>query len=224
MKNIFLMIAAITAAAPACAVTLTFAELPTQPVQGLSTSGISFGFAVGTQTSADAVYNRPGPTGSRFVSGAVLEGDARGVLTLGFASPTPVLSFGVALTAPSSLTPGLTVRLLGPGAQTIGTQSLNTTAAGLLSEGSFNFSGALLSSAVIDFNEGLLASPFRFAIDNLTFQPGASLPGADAGVPGAGTGTAVPAPPAIALAGIGLVAMGFVRRTSRRSSLFRKAR
>jgi hypothetical protein len=215
MKNIFLMAAALAAAAPACAVTLTFDELATQPAQGLSTNGVNFGFTVGSQTSQDAVYNRPGPNGSRVISGAALEGDARGVLTLSFASPTPVLNFGVALTSPSSLAPGLTVRLLGPGAQAIGTQALNTTAAGTLSEGTFNFSGALLSSAVIDFNEGLLASPFRFAIDNLTVQPGTSLPGTGT-VPGGGggTGSAVPAPPVIALAGIGVLAMGLVRRRS----------
>jgi hypothetical protein len=217
MKNIFLTAAALAAAAPACAVTLTFEELATQPVQGLSTNGVTFGFTVGTQTSQDAVYHRTGPTGSRVVSGAALEGDARGVLTLNFASPTPVINFGVALTAPSSLTPGLTVRLLGPGAQAISTQSLNTIAAGSLSEGAFNFSGTLLSSAVIDFNEGLLTSPFRFAIDNLTVQPGTSLPGTGTGASpeaGAGAGNAVPAPPVVALAGIGLFAMGLVRRRS----------
>jgi hypothetical protein len=217
MKNIFFIAAAFAAAAPACAVTLTFDELATQPVQGLSTNGVSFGFTVGTQTSQDAVYNRPGPAGSAFLSGAVLEGDARGVLTLSFPSPTPVLNFGVALTAPSSLTPGLTVQLLGPNAQAVGTQALNTTGAGTLSQGSFNFSGALLSSAVIDFNDGLLTSPFRFAIDNLTVQPGASLPGTGSGTGpisggGPGIGTAVPAPPVIALGGIGLLAMGLSRR------------
>jgi hypothetical protein len=219
MKNIFLMAAVLAAAAPASAVTLTFDELATQPVQGLSTNGVTFGFTVGTQTSQDAVYNRPGPTGSRVVSGAALEGDARGVLTMNFASPTPVLNFGVALTAPSNLTPGLTVRLLGPGAQAISTQALNTTAAGILSEGAFSFSGTLLSSAVIDFNEGSLASSFRFAIDNLTIQPGTSLPGTGTGTsPGGapGTGNAVPAPPVLALAGIGLFAMGLVRRRFRR--------
>jgi hypothetical protein len=221
MKNIFVIAAALAAVAPACAVTLTFDELTAQPVQGLSTNGVAFGFTVGSQTSQDAIYNRTGPTGSRVVSGAALEGDARGVLTLSFLSPTPVLNFGVALTAPTSLTPGLTVRLLGPGAQAIGTQSLNTTAAGTLSEGTFNFSGALLSSAVIDFNDGLLASPFRFAIDNLTVQPGTPLPPSQTGtgpVTGGGTGTssAIPAPPAIALAGIGLLAMGIARRRSNR--------
>jgi hypothetical protein len=217
MKNILLMAAAFATTAPAYAVTLSFDELATQPVQGLSTNGVSFGFTVGTQTSQDAVYNRPGPTSSGVVSGAALEGDARGVLTLNFSSPTPVLNFGVALTAPTSLTPGLTVRLLGPGAQAISTQSLNTISAGSLSEGSFNFSGALLSSAVIDFNDGLLTSPFRFAIDNLTIQPGTSLPGSGPSAGpviggGAGTASAVPAPPAIALAGIGLIAMGVARR------------
>jgi hypothetical protein len=223
MKNIFLMAAALAAAVPASGVTLTFDELATQPVQGLSNNGVTFGFTVGTQTSQDAVFNRPGPTGSRVVSGATLEGDARGVLTLNFAAPTPVLNFGVALTASSSLTPGLTVRLLGPGAQAISTQSLNTTAAGSLSEGAFNFSGTLLSSAVIDFNEGLLASPFRFAIDNLTIQPGMPLPGTGTGPgtspgTGGGAGNAVPAPPVVALAGIGLFAMGLVRRRSRGGS------
>jgi hypothetical protein len=219
MKNKFFMALALGASlcsmaiSPADGVTLTFDELTTRPVQGLTTNGTTFGFTVGTQTSQDAVYNRPAPAGSGVLSGAVLEGDARGVLTLTFPTSTPVLSFGVALTAPSDLIPGLTVQLLGPGAQALGTQPLNTSRQGTLTEARFDFSGALLGQAVIDFNDVLLSSPQRFAIDNLTVLPGASLPGGGTGgggtVPG-GTvpGSAVPTPSGIALIGIGLLALG----------------
>lgn len=203
------------AAMPAGAVTLTFDELTQQtPVQGLTTSGITFGFTVGGQTSQDAVYNRPGPGGLSVLSGAVLEGDARGVLTLTFPTPTPVLSFGVALQAPADLSPGLTVQLQGPASQPLGTQSVNTSRQGGFSEARFDFSGALLGRAVIDFNDSLLTGQRRFAIDNLTVLPGASVPDGG-GTPGGGTsgggtspGGTVPTPPSIALFGIGLIGLG----------------
>ena len=215
MKSKQLIVTAVSAvlgglaAMPAGAVTLTFDELSTQPVQGLTTNGITFGFAVGSQTSQDAVYNRPGPGGVSVLSGAVLEGDARGVLTLTFPTPTPVLSFGVALQAPTDLTPGLTVQLQGPASQSLGTQSVNTTRQGAFSQARFDFSGALLGRAVIDFNDGLLTGQRRFAIDNLTVLPGASVPGGG-GTPGGGTspGGTVPTPPSIALLGIGLIGLG----------------
>jgi hypothetical protein len=191
-------------AGSASAVTLTFDELATQPVQGLTTNGIGFGFTVGTQTSQDAVYNRPGPASTSVLSGAVLEGDARGILTLTFPTPTPVLSFGVALTAPAGLTPGLTVQLLGPAGQALGTSSVNTVARGTLSEARFDFSDGLLGRAIIDFNDGLLASPQRFAIDNLTVVPSGAAAG---GGGGSGAAAAVPTPSGLALIGIGLFAL-----------------
>src|SRR5690242_6759373 len=111
MKNNFLSAATLVAglagavSAPAGAVTLTFDELSTQPVNGLTTNGVTFEFLVGNQTSADAVYNRPGPSGTSLLSGPVLEGDARGVLRMSFAAPASTVSFAVALTSPSSLSP-----------------------------------------------------------------------------------------------------------------------
>jgi hypothetical protein len=203
------------AAAPANAVTLTFDELATQPVQGLTSNGIGFGFTVGAQTSQDAVYNRLGPAGASVLSGAVLEGDARGILTLTFPTPTPVLSFGVALTAPAGLTPGLTVQLLGPAGQALGTSSVNTSARGTLSEARFDFSDGLLGRAIIDFNDALLAGPQRFGIDNLTVVPGGAVAG---GGGGSGAAAAVPTPSGLALIGIGMFGLAitagrYVRRT-----------
>jgi len=212
-------------AGSASAVTLTFDELATQPVQGLTTNGIGFGFTVGTQTSQDAVYNRPGPAGTSVLSGAVLEGDARGILTPTFPTPTPVLGFGVALTASTGLSPGLTVQLLGPAGQALGTSSVNTAARGGFNEARFDFSDGLLGRAIIDFNDALLASPQRFAIDNLTVLPGGAVAGGGGGsgaVAGGGGGSgaaaAVPTPSGLALIGIRMFALAktagrYVRRT-----------
>ena len=78
------------------AVTLDFTELPNQPVDGLSYMGVTFGFAIASIPSLDAEYNKGGPGSITFVQDPSLEGNAAGILTLDFATPTSMLEFGVA--------------------------------------------------------------------------------------------------------------------------------
>lgn len=216
MGNRLLMTTAFAAALggiaplPVQAVTLTFDELTTRPVQGLETSGVAFGFMIGTQTSQDAVYNRPGPSGSALLSGAVLEGDARGVLTLRFPTPTSALRFDVALSAPSDLQPGLTVQLTSPGTGPTQLQTVATFRQGSVSETRFDYAGLPLDSAVLNFNDALLAGPSRFAIDNLTFLPAATSPGTPGGQ--------VPVPSSSALVGLGILALSLCRGCASRRS------
>lgn len=189
------IILGLSSAASADPITLTFNELTTRPVQGLTFSGVTFGFTVGGLASQDAVYNRPGPGSLTFVQGAVLEGDANGVLTLNFAAPTSVLRFGIALTTMNNLTPGFTVQLFDPASQLLGVFSVNTTPLISFSEGQFNYSGALVGRAVIDFNENFPGIR-RFALDNLTIDP-------------------VPEPATLLLLGTGLAGVGAAVRQSR---------
>lgn len=156
--------------ASAAPITLTFDELTTRPVQGLVFSGITFGFTVGGNTSQDAVYNRQGPGSLTYVQGAVLEGDANGILTLDFAVPTSTLSFGVALTSRSNLTPGFTVQLSNPALQPLGLFQVNTINPLGFAEARFDYSSALVSRVVVDFNQNFTGVQ-RFAFDNLTYEP-----------------------------------------------------
>ena len=62
--------------------TLSFDEVPFQPVDGLDVSGVTFGFQIGGVPSTDAHYNAFGPGTTTFVQDPSLEGNAAGVLTL----------------------------------------------------------------------------------------------------------------------------------------------
>ncbi|HXG64727.1 MAG TPA: DUF11 domain-containing protein [Blastocatellia bacterium] len=159
---------------PMAETTLTFDELPIQPVNGLSFMGVTFGFTVNGAPSDDARYNAGGPVQTRYVQDPSLEGDANGILTLTFEAPVSPLRFGVALNSGLTLSPGCTVQLFNASSQLIGTFPVNTAPTSeetFFTEAQFNYSGAPASRAVISFSTTREApvSP-RFAIDNLTFN------------------------------------------------------
>jgi hypothetical protein len=175
------------------AFTLTFNELPTQPVNGLSYMGITFGFKIGGSPSTDAVYNAIGPGTLTYLQDPTLEGTTAGILTLDFATPTDQLQFGAALNSYYAATPGYVVRLYDPSYLLIGVYSGNTSPLVLWSEGQFTYSGTPVSRAAIGFNDRVAS---RFALDNLTINPV----------------SAVPAPGAILLSSIGLGLVNWLRR------------
>lgn len=178
-----------TGATRAAVTTLDFTELPTQPVDGLSYMGVTFGFEVGGSPSTDALYNFFGLGTITFVQDPSLEGDAAGILTLDFAQPTIQLDFGVALSTFDPLTPGFTVELFNAGLSSLGVTPVNTSPLVSFTEGPFIYSGAPIGRAVIDFED----SAGRFALDNLTFNP-------------------IPAPGALLLGSIGVGLVSWLRR------------
>lgn len=183
--------------------TLTFDELPSQPVDGLSTQGVTFSFEVGGSPSLDASYNVDLGLGTTAaVSDSVLEGDASGRLGLTFATPTGSLSFGLALLAGADLAPGAVIDLYDSGNLLLDSISLNTLGnPGLgISEALFAWTGPPIASAWIDFED----QAGRFAIDNLTFDGGQDV---------------VPEPGTVALGcGVsGLVVSHWVRRRRQNS-------
>jgi hypothetical protein len=172
------------------AFTLTFDELPTQPVDGLTYSGITFGFRVGGSPSTDAVYNGIGPGTLTYLQDPTLEGTTAGILTLDFSTPTDMLEFGVALNSYDAVTPAYVVKLYDPSYALIGTFTGDTSPLVLWSEGLFTYSGTMVRRVVIGFNEQVAS---RFALDNLTINP-------------------IPAPGAVLLSGIGLGLVNWLRR------------
>lgn len=152
--------------------TLTFDELPLQPVNGLSVSGVTFGFEIGGVPSTDARYHAFGPGSTSFVQDPSLEGNAAGVLTLSFDQPTTVLEFGIARNCFCTLTPGVSVELFKPGAagRSRGVLAMTTSPVVSFSEALFSYSGPAIQTAVIRFPSSGLAG--RFALDNLKFHQG----------------------------------------------------
>ena len=190
-NNLYLMVLMSTGAANA-AFTLTFDELPTQPVDGLSYMGVKFGFTVGGISSTDAVYNGIGPGTLTYLQDPSLEGTTAGVLILDFATPTDILEFGVALNSYYATTLAYVVKLYDSSYAHIGTFIESTSPLVLWSEGLFTYSGTMVRRAVISFNDQAAS---RFALDNLTINP-------------------IPAPGAVLLGSIGVGLVGWLRRRS----------
>ena len=181
-----------SAGAAQAASTLTFDELPLQSVDGLSYEGVTFGFTVGGSPSTDAYYGGDiGPDPITYLQGKSLEGTARGILTLDFASPTNLLEFGIAMNTITPATGAYTVELFDKSLGSIGIISENMYPLIHWSEDKFSYSGTLVSRAAISFN-GQYATR-RFAVDNLS------------------TNT-IPAPGAILLGSIGVSCVGWLRR------------
>ena len=194
MKRAILSMAAIAvlASGSAQAVLLTMDELPNQPVDGLSLSGVTFSFTSGF--TAD--YNALGPGSLTYVQDPSIEGNPAGTLGLDFATPTPNLSFGVALSVTGDLSPGFSVELFDAALASLGVFPVDTSSLILFSEGQFNYSGTPISRALIDFNEP--SGEVRFAFDNLRFDA-----------------AAVPEPGSLLLVASAFAALGFMRRRSR---------
>jgi hypothetical protein len=162
---------------------LTFDELPTQPVNGLTFKGVTFGFTVGGVASTDAFYNSANGGQLTYVQDPSLEGNSAGVLTLTFATPTSALRFGIARSTTTTLKPGFTVELFDANGVSIQVTPVNTDPLILFSEGQFSYSGTPVKRAVITFND---PTALRFALDNLVIGaelavgPGLPLPPASA--------------------------------------------
>src|SRR5262249_52781444 len=77
--------------------TITFTELSPRPVDGVSLNGVTFDFRIGGVHSTDATFGGTGPGVTLYTTPPQLEGNAAGILTLDFATATPVLNFGVVL-------------------------------------------------------------------------------------------------------------------------------
>ena len=190
LLTICILLVLMSTGAANAAFTLTFDELPTQPIDGLSYMGITFGFTVGGSPSTDAIYNGIGPGTLTYLQDPSMEGTTAGILTLDFSTPTDQLEFGVALNSYDAATPGYVVKLYDSSYALIGTFTGNTSPLVLWSEGQFTYSGTLVRRAVIGFNEQAAS---RFALDNLTINP-------------------IPAPGAILLGSFGLGLVNWLRR------------
>ena len=159
--------------------TLTFDELPSQPVDGLNFNGVTFGFQIiNGVPSLDARYCEVGPGQLTYVQEPSLEGNTLGILTLTFDQPTTVVEFGVALATifsppPTPPAADVTVDLYRPGKGWIRQNiTLATSPIITFSEGLFSYSGPAVKTVVITFDQ--IRAP-RFTLDNLKFHKGKHL-------------------------------------------------
>jgi hypothetical protein len=145
--------------------TIHFDELGSQTANGLTFDGVSFGFQLGGVDSADATFGAFGPPTLTYVDGAVLEGNALGVLKLSFDAPHDHLSFGLAYDSFHDFTPAATITLFDSSGNQVTEKTMDTHTVIDFSEGQFVYDGALFSSAEIHFT-----GSSRFALDNLDFS------------------------------------------------------
>ena len=190
LVTICILLVLMSAGAANAAFTLTFDELATQPINGLSYMGINFGFTVGGSPSTDAIYNGIGPGNLTYLQDPSMEGTTAGILTLDFSTPTDQLEFGVALNSYYAAPSAFVVKLYDASYTPIGTFIVDTSPLVLWSEGQFTYSGTKIRRAVIGFNEQAAS---RFALDNLTINP-------------------IPAPGAVLLGSFGLGLVSWLRR------------
>jgi len=175
------------AGAAAQAATLTFDELPYQPIDDLSFMGVTFDYKLDGIDSIDAYYNDPAPPVPDIINinWPALEGNAKGILTLDFTTPVTTLAFGTALSTLSTVTPGFTVELFDPALTSFGSTTVDVDpqpgSPFPAAEGLFSYTGTSVKRAVVDFNENfdtLNAHPdnYYFSVDNLTFTSATSVP------------------------------------------------
>ena len=182
MRFIPLFVSLVAAQCISFATTIHFDEFGSAPLidaNGLSTQGVTFGFAPG-----QAVYNNTvGTAGNVLLSmDPVLSGPTTGILTLTFQDATPLLQFDILLLSLAPIDdsmmglnggPAYTVLLSNAmGFQTSFSGSTVPLLGGGYSEGQFSYSGTAINTATITFFHGVDANDMpvtQFGVDNLTF-------------------------------------------------------
>jgi hypothetical protein len=155
-------------------VLLTFDEVQTQSVNGLTVNGISFDFRINNQPSPDARYNAVGPGDFNFIQGQVLEGTALGALTLNFNVPVTRVDFGAALSSSQDLPSAVMVQFYDPSLNSLDALSLDLLSQDFLSEGHLSYRNSAIGRAVITFSTNfspIVPNIQRFALDNLGVEP-----------------------------------------------------
>ncbi len=151
--------------------TVTFDEVPTQPVNGLTVGEVTYGFTVNGAASTDANYASFGPNLVNFLQDPVLEGTASGILSLDFSTPVDSIQFGLARSITAQVTNGVEVRLFDAGGNPAGTFPLNLITPVSFAEVQFTYTGLPVQRMEIDLT---VASPAqggaRFAMDNLIYN------------------------------------------------------
>lgn len=161
--------------------TITFDELPAQPIDGLTLEGATFDFSVNGIPSSDATFNVPAPASFQTLSGSVVEGNAGGILAVDFTSPQSQVSFNAARDTPAVIANAATVTYFDAIGTLLGTATLSMAPSPTgVSEGQLSIIGQRISRVVIDFSVSNFGT--RFALDNLRTD--------DAGVVAPATGSA----------------------------------
>lgn len=151
--------------------TVTFDEVPFQPVDGLTVGEVTYGFTINGVPSTDADYASFGPNLVNFLQDPVLEGNATGVLSLDFSTPVDSIQFGLARSIQAPVTNGVEVRLFDSAGNPAGTFPLNLTTPVSFAEVQFSYSGLPVQRMEIDLTVATPAQAgTRFAIDNLIYN------------------------------------------------------
>ncbi len=191
------------ASTPSYGVLITFNELSSRPLNGVSLQGVTFGFTIDGVASTDAQFNTiAGPGGiAPFITPPNAEGNSLGILSFTFDQPSTQIQFGLARSVQVG-TSGASVELFS-GATSLGVTNLilNIPPGAGFPEATFTSSATGVTSGRITFT--LPATAPRFALDNFGFIA-------------SGTPTAVPEPATFTMAGMGaLMTLGYAWRRRR---------
>ncbi|MCU0934692.1 MAG: hypothetical protein MUF66_01170 [Gammaproteobacteria bacterium] len=171
-------LALLLSAGLAWSATITFDDRPAVTAHGLTVADLTFDYRVAGVPSDDATYGRTlSPGLFEGLSGGVLQGSTQGLLGLDFHLAVGSLSFHVGANAQRSVSGALTVRLFAADQTLVSAQELSLAPSRAFAETRFEYAGAPISRAVIDFDETrLLTLAFAglFALDNLSYQEAAT--------------------------------------------------
>lgn len=171
----------VTAACASELTTITFDELPQQPLDDVSVKGVTFEFKGSTLQMEVALFGatRLSFGESKLLHAPWIEAPAVSGLTMRFGQPTPYLSFDLGFAGDRPQSPGYTVNLFS-GANQIGSIPVNTVMGGTspfsFSEGAFSYNDPSrpLTAVTVD----LIQPPPGdiFVVDNVAFIPEPSVP------------------------------------------------
>jgi len=140
-----------------------------QPIDGLSSQGVSYSYTVGGVPSTSGIYGAFAAGTGDFYAAPMFQSFGNGVLTITFDQPTDIVEMALIASQTGDVTAGFTVEVYGPNDKLRGSFDVDLASSPFWSGAWFSYTKNAVKWVRITKNTN---AAFEYAVDNITFHQG----------------------------------------------------